>query len=307
MTSFNDYLIRTISERGNILGLACVTTDLVNTARIIHETSITATAALGRALTAGALMASLLKRDQRLSFKIEGDGPLKKIIVEADRSGHVRGFVGNPHVDIPPRNGKIEVGNAVGKNGTVTVIKDLGTKGPVTGIVRLVTGEIAEDLTYYYAESEQIPTAIGLGVYVNPDGSVRAAGGFLIQTLPPTDERTIDELIDRIGKLKSVTEHLIAGKKEEDLVSLIFGPMPYHVLERYPLYFQCRCDRKMIEKVILALGEEEIASIIEEKGETDITCEFCRKSYHFTKDEFENLLKNKISHEPEQEKKREGT
>ncbi|MCX7817451.1 MAG: Hsp33 family molecular chaperone HslO [Syntrophales bacterium] len=294
MTSYNDRLIRVISEKGNVLGLACATTHLTNEARTIHKTSITATAALGRALTGGALMASLLKRDQRLSFKIEGDGPLRKIIVEADRNGYVRGFVGNPQVEIPPKNGKIDVGSAVGKNGTLTVIKDLGTKSPLTGIVRLITGEIAEDLTYYYAESEQIPTAIGLGVYVNPDGSVKAAGGFLIQTLPPIDERTTDELIDRISKIKTVTEHLLAGKTEEDLISLIFGPIPYHILERYPLYFRCRCDRKMIEKVILALGEEEISSIIEERGEAEITCEFCRQNYYFNKHELENLLKIKL-------------
>ena len=223
-----NYVVRVISENGRVLGLACITTDLVEEACQLHCASATASAALGRALTGGALMASLLKKDQRLALKFEGNGPLKKIIVEADHAGTVRGFAAVPDADLPPRGKKLDVSGVLGKEGFLTVIKDLGAKEPYTGIVGLRTGEIAEDLAYYFAESEQIPTAMGLGVFVEPPVRVTAAGGFLIQTLPPPDEAIVDGLVQRIGKMQSVTELLRKGHTPEEMLEMIFADIPFH-------------------------------------------------------------------------------
>lgn len=286
----DSYIVRVMSDGGQILGLAGVTTALVDEARRLQHTSVTATAALGRALTGGALMASLLKRDQRLALKIEGNGPLKKIIVEADSNGDVRGFVGDPAVELPPRGEKIDVAGAVGKEGFLTVMKDLGAKEPYSGIVRLRTGEIAEDLAYYFAESEQIPTAMALGVYVEPTGAVSAAGGFLIQTLPPPDTELVDRLIDRIGRMATVTRNLRNGSSPEKILEMIFGDIPFHVLEKKGLALRCTCSRARIERVIISMGPEEIAEMIREQGEAAVTCEFCRTTHHFHRDDLEKLL-----------------
>ncbi|HOF06320.1 MAG TPA: Hsp33 family molecular chaperone HslO [Syntrophales bacterium] len=283
-------LVRIISEDGGILGLACDTTALVEEARRLHEASEAATAALGRALTGGALMAVLLKRDQRLAIKIEGNGPLRKIIVEADSDGAVRGFVGDPTVVLPPRGEKIDVAGAVGKEGFLTVIKDLGAKEPYSGIVRLRTGEIASDLAYYFAESEQIPTAMALGVYVEPTGAVSAAGGFLVQTLPPPDEGRIARLEERIGGLAPVTGMLRSGHTPETILAAIFGDIPYHVLEKKTLRLRCTCSRDRIERVVISLGPAEIAALIADPGEAVITCEFCRAVHRFSRPDLERLL-----------------
>jgi molecular chaperone Hsp33 len=286
-----NYVVRVISEKGNILGLACVTTDLVNDACHLHGTSATASAALGRALTGSALMASLLKRGQHLALKFEGNGPLKKIIVEADNDGTVRGFVGVPDVELQPRGEKLDVSGALGKEGFLTVIKDLGAKEPYNGIVKLRTGEIAEDLAYYFTESEQIPTAMGLGVFVEPSGTVSAAGGFLIQTLPPPDEHLVDILIDRLGSMPTVTQLLRSGHSPESLLEMILEGIPFHRLETKELLLQCACSRERIERVLISLGCEEMADLIEECGETAVTCEFCRTAYRFDRHDLESLLK----------------
>lgn len=285
-----DHVVRAVSNRGNILGLACVTTQLVHEACRLHDASVTASAALGRTLTGGALMASLLKRDQRLAIKVEGSGPLKKVIVEADSDGAVRGFVGDPAVELPPRGDKIDVSGAVGKEGLLTVIKDLGAKEPYSGVVKLRTGEIAEDLAYYFAESEQIPTAMGLGVFVAPTGAIGAAGGFLIQTLPPPDEAMVDRLIERIGGLGPVTRNLQNGHTPETLLEMILGDIPYHILEKKPLSLRCTCNRARIERVLISLGTREMSGMIREPGEAEVTCEFCRTAYHFDRQALEQLL-----------------
>ncbi|MDD5168932.1 MAG: Hsp33 family molecular chaperone HslO [Syntrophales bacterium] len=286
----NDYVVRAISEKGNILGLACITTDLVEEACRLHCAAPTASAALGRALTGGALMASLLKLGQRLAIKFEGSGPLKKIIVEADYEGTVRGFVAEPDIELPPRGEKLDVSGALGKEGFLTVIKDLGAKEPYSGIVRLRTGEIAEDLAYYFAESEQIPTAIGLGVYVEPPGRVAATGGFLIQTLPPPDEALVDQLVERISAMESVTQLLRRGQTPEDILGSIFASIPFRIMEKKKLSLKCTCSRERIERVIISLGKEEIAGMIAEQGAADVACEFCRTTYHFDERDLRTLL-----------------
>ena len=285
-----NYMVRVISNALNVLGLACVTTDLVNEACRLHGTSATASAALGRALTGGALMASLLKDGQRLALKFEADGPLKKIIVEADSSGAVRGFVGVPDVDVPLKEGKLDVAGAVGRNGFLTVIKDIGLKELYNGIVQLRTGAIAEDIAFYFTESEQIPSAVGLGVFVEPMGDISAAGGFLIQTLPPSDESVVDKLVTRLEGMPPVTQNLRSGKTPEDMLEIIFEGIPYHILEKRELFLKCTCSRERIERVLISLGKKDIADMIDAQGEAEVDCEFCRTRYHFNRAELEQLL-----------------
>ena len=208
----DDYLVRIIAKDHSVRALACITTHLVDEACRRQDAYPTAAAALGRGLTGGTLMGALLKAGQRVALKFDGNGPLKKIIVEAESNGLLRGYVAEPHVDLPLKAGKLDVASALGKDGLLTVIKDLRMKEPYQGIVQLFTGEIAEDLAFYLAESEQIPSAVGLGVFVEPDRTVSAAGGFLIQSLPSVNEEVIDRLIERIPQLPPVTELLRGGK-----------------------------------------------------------------------------------------------
>lgn len=285
-----DYLVRAISEKANVIGLACVTTGLAEEARRIHGTSRTASAALGRALSGGLLMGALMKKGQRLALKFEGNGPLKKIIVEADNDGTVRGFVGVPEAEVPFKDEKLNVSGALGSQGLLTVIKDLGLKEPYQGVVNLLSGEIGEDIAFYYSESEQIPSAVGLGVFVEPDGKVSAAGGFLIQTLPPTEARMVDRLIENIRKTPRVTDFFRDGKIPEALLADLFSGTTCHVLGRTPLFFRCRCSRERVEKILVALGKVELSKMIDEQGKAEVTCEFCRTGYHFSRKELENLL-----------------
>jgi molecular chaperone Hsp33 len=285
-----DYLVRIITENKNIRAMACVTTNLVNEGRARHGTYPTATAALGRALTGGELMGALLDGDQRVALKFEGDGPLKKIIVEAQSNGTVRGYVEQPEVELPPKNGKLDVAGALGTQGYLTVTKDLQLKKPYMGVVQLYTGEIASDLAYYLTESEQIPSAVGLGVFVEPDGHVSAAGGFLLQSLPPSDEELIDTLAGRIENMQPVTRQLREGKLPEDLLADIFRDVSFTILEKKPLSFVCTCSRQRIEQALIALGHEEIRRIIKDDDIVDITCQFCRKQYVFDREELEQIL-----------------
>lgn len=286
-----NYLVRCISQRGDVLGLACVTTGIVNEACRLHGTYVTASAALGRALTGGALMGALLKNDQRLALKFEGNGPLKKIIVEADNEGNLRGFVGVPEIDLPLNEGKIDVAGALGRAGFLTVMKDLGFEEPYRGIVQLRTSEIAEDLAYYFTESEQIPSAVGLGVFIEPDGSVSAAGGFLIQSLPPSNEEVVDTVIQHIDNMPALSSFFRSGKTPEELLELLFEGIPFHILEKRNLTYRCTCNREIIKRVLMSLGRDEIESIARELGETEIFCEFCRTAYHFSRKELDHLIK----------------
>ncbi|MDO8444638.1 MAG: Hsp33 family molecular chaperone HslO [Deltaproteobacteria bacterium] len=287
-----DYLVRIITRAGNIRAMACVTTGLVNEARKRHNTFPTASAALGRALTGGVLMGAMLKTGQKVALKFEGSGPLKKVIVEADSNGTVRGYVGVPDVYMVKEDGKLDVAGAVGKAGFLTVTKDIGLKEPYKGMVQLYTSEIAEDLAFYLTESEQIPSAVALGVYVEPDTSISAAGGFLIQTLPPQDNELIDLLINRAGKLPPVTKLLREGRTPEGILDLLFANIPYDILEKRTLAFQCSCSREKIERALISLGREELTSMIEGQEGAEVKCEFCRNNYSFTNGELENLLNN---------------
>jgi len=291
MQPMENYLVRVISEKMNVLGMACVTTNLVDNACHLHGASPTACAALGRALTGASLMAALLKEDQRLALKFEADGPLKKIIVEADNSGTVRGFVAVPDAEMPLKEGKLDVSGALGRDGFLTVMKDIGLGEPYKGIVKLRTGGIAEDIAFYFAESEQIPSAVGLGVFVEPTGVVSASGGFLIQSLPPSDEEMVGKLIARLENMPPVTQILRSGRTPEDMLEIIFEGIPYHFLDNRELILKCTCNRERIERVLISLGSKDIAAMIAEHGEAEVTCEFCRGRYQFNREELELLLK----------------
>jgi molecular chaperone Hsp33 len=285
----SDYLVRSITKDGSIRGLAVVSTDLVEEARRRHRAFPTAAAALGRALTGGALLGAGLKTGQRVALKFEGDGPLKKIVVEAESNGAVRGFVGEPGVHLPPKNGKLDVAGALGRTGLLTVSKDLRLKEPYQGIVQLVSGEIAEDLAFYLAESEQVPSALALGVYVDTHGRVIAAGGFLIQTLPPVQEEVLNPLIARIQKLPPVTDLLRAGSSPEAILAAMYVDLPYTILEKYALAWQCSCSRERVEKALLTLGRAELVNLAAQEKAVTITCEFCRQEYSFKQGDLQRL------------------
>lgn len=235
-------------------------------------------------------MGALLKSGQRVALKFEGHGPLKKIVVEAESNGLVRGYVAVPAVSLPPRQRKLDVAGALGKEGFLTVTKDLRMKEPYTGIVKLYSGEIAEDLAFYLVESEQIPSAVGLGVFVEPDGNVAAAGGFLIQSLPPSNEAIIDKLAGHIKGLPPITELLLGGKTPEDLLELMFADVPFTTLEKLALAFQCSCSRERVERALISLGRKELAALLEQHEETAVTCEFCHENYVFSRADLERLL-----------------
>jgi len=285
-----DYMVRIITETENVRALACVTTGLVDEARRRHGTWPTASAALGRALTGGALLGALLKTGQRLALKFEGNGPLKKIIVEAESNGAVRGYVGAPQVQMVNEAGKLDVAGALGGAGFLTVTRDLGLKEPYKGMVQLYTSEIAEDLAYYLTESEQVPSAVGLGVFVEEDNRVSAAGGFLIQTMPPADERVIERLMDQIGSLPPITQLLREGKSPEQMLEQLFTGIPYMTLEKRMLAFRCTCSREKIEKVLISLGKDELSELKERDENTEVTCEFCSERYSLNREELQRLL-----------------
>ncbi|MDD5207485.1 MAG: Hsp33 family molecular chaperone HslO [Desulfobacterales bacterium] len=285
-----DYLVRIMARDVNIRGVACVTTNLVDEARKRHGTSPTASAALGRALTGGALLGSLLKKEQRVALRFEGNGPLRKILVEADSRGAVRGYVGAPDADLPPRNGKLDVSGVLGRKGLLVVTKDLRMKEPYSGMVELRSGEIAEDLAHYLAESEQIPSAVALGVYVEPDKSVTAAGGFMVQSFPPRNEEMVEEMIRQIGKIPPVTDLLRRGKSPEQVLEQIFQGMPFDFLLQHDLSFECGCSKERVERALITLGRDEIATILENLGQADVRCEFCLQSYHLSGRELRGLL-----------------
>jgi molecular chaperone Hsp33 len=284
-----DYLVRVVTKTGNVQGIACITTQLVQTACHTHQTSPTASVALGRALTGGAMMGALLGEDQRVALKFEGNGPLKKILIEANRRGEVRGYVGVPNAEVPLKHNKLDVASAIGHAGFLTVTKDLGLKKPYEGIVQLYTSEIGEDLAFYFMESEQIPSAVGLGVFIEPDGTVSASGGFLLQSLPPANEKLIEQLVHQIGQLPPLTEFLKSGQRPEDLLTLIFADIPFDLTETQALTFRCSCSQDRMERALIALGPKDLANLSAE-GDAEIVCEFCRKQYLFTQEQLHQLL-----------------
>lgn len=291
----SDYIIRGTAANDSIRAFCATTRDMVETARINHNTSPVVTAALGRLLTAGAMMGSMLKSEKDLlTLKLQGAGPMKGITVTADANANVKGYPLNPEVIIPANDkGKLDVAGAIGV-GILSVIKDLGLKDPYVGQVELISGEIAEDLTYYFATSEQVPSAVALGVLMNRDNTVRCAGGFIIQVLPGADDDILDKLEAKLKGLPSFTSMLDAGKTPEDIMNDILGDMGLNIMEQVPTAFKCNCDKKRVEKVIISLGKQELDSIIADGEPIEVKCQFCNKAYEFDIDELKILKKSAV-------------
>ena len=285
-----DTLQRVISSSGNFFGIACDTTDLVAEACRRHDVGPTAAAALGRALTGAVLLAALLKDEQSVMLRFEGNGPLGKIITEAGYSGWARGYVANPRAEVPLRNGKIDVAAGLGRAGFLTVTKDIGMEKKYGGTVQLFTGEIGEDIAYYLSESEQIPSAIGLGVHLQPNGSIAAAGGFLVQSLPPADEELIAAIERQINGLASVTEMLREGKSPADILAILFAAIPHQFTTSTQLTYTCSCSREKMERAVFSLGNAEINYLLNSDSGVEVQCEFCRDSYRFTNKDMEKML-----------------
>jgi len=287
----NDYMIRAIAAEGQIRAFAVTMRDSVEEARSRHNTSPVATAALGRLLSAGAMMGSMMKGDQdTLTLKIQGDGPIKGLTVIADSHGNVKGFAHEPEVLIPANaQGKLDVAKALGI-GLLTITRDIGLREPYVGTSILVTSEIAEDLTYYFATSEQTPSSVGLGVLMNKNNTVKQAGGFILQLMPDVSEETISHLERKIGEIISVTSMLDAGMNPEQILELILGEFNLEILETAPVRFQCDCSKKKIARAILTLGEADLTELIQEYQPVETHCDFCNTSYWFEPEELQELL-----------------
>ena len=288
----NDYMIRATAADGQIRAFAATTKEMVETAKNAHNTSPIATAALGRLMTAAAMMGSDLKGEgELLTLRIEGDGPIGGLLVTADGKGDVKGYAFNPDVMLPPNaQGKLDVGGSLGL-GVLSVIKDIGLKEPYVGQTQLITGEIAEDLTYYFATSEQVPSSVALGVLMNKDNTVRQAGGFIIQLLPGASDEIIDRLEAKLSGISSITSLLDAGKTPEEVLTDILGEFGLEILKKMPVQFHCDCERSRVEKAIISIGRKEIQDMIDEGKEIEVNCQFCNKHYKFSVDELGEMLK----------------
>lgn len=290
-----DYMIRATAADQQIRAFAATTRETVEKAREYHNTSPVATAALGRLLSAGAMMGAMMKGEKDLlTIQVKGDGPIGSVTVTADSSGGVKGYAANPQVLLPANlAGKLDVGGAVGK-GTLRVIKDLGMKEPYTGQCELQTGEIGDDLTYYFAVSEQVPSSVGLGVLLNRENTVRQAGGFIIQLMPFTSEEVIQKLEDKLAGLHSVTALLDQGMTPEDMLNELLGDFGVEITERVPVEYRCGCSRERIEKALISIGKKELQEMISEGKTIEVNCQFCGKSYSVTVEELRELLKRAV-------------
>lgn len=292
----NDYIIRASAADNQIRAFAATTKDMVEHARSIHGTSPVATAALGRLLTAGSIMGSMMKgEDDILTLQIKGSGPIGGITVTADSKSTVKGYVYHPEVIIPANDkGKLDVGGAIGA-GILSVIKDLGLKEPYTGQTHLVSGEIAEDIAYYYATSEQVPSVVALGVLMNKDNTVRQAGGFIIQLMPFAEDSVIDRLEKKVGEITSITALLDQELTPEMILEHILGEFDLELMDKLPTSFECNCTKKKVEKAIISIGQKDINEMIEEDKPIEVNCHFCNTHYHFSVEELRVLLNSSKS------------
>jgi molecular chaperone Hsp33 len=286
----NDYLVKALAYDGQIRAYAVQTTDIVTEAQQRHQTWRTASAALGRSLTAGVMMGAMLKGEDKLTIKIDGGGPIGVILVDSNAKGEVRGYVTNPQVDFEANeHGKLDVRRAVGTDGTMTVVKDVGLRDFFSGQVPLVSGELGEDFTYYFATSEQVPSSVGVGVLVNPDDTILAAGGFIFQLMPGVEEETITKVENRLKEIPPISKLVQKGLTPEEILIELFGEEHVNVLERMEVKFQCICSRERFSNAIISLGTGEIEEMIVEDGQAEAHCHFCNEKYLFTKEELEVL------------------
>lgn len=292
MSVDKDHILRISLRQGRLRALIATAKDTVQEAHQRHDTSAVASAALGRLLIAGGMMGTFLKeKEDLITLRIKADGPLGGALVTANNQGEVKGYVGNPHAEVANYgNGKLNVAGVIGQ-GHLTVTRD-GYGEPYQSTVALQSGEVAEDITYYFAQSEQTPSVVALGVLVERDLSIRAAGGFIVQLLPGADEEDICFLEERLRDLPAVTSLLDQGLQPKDIALRLFAPEDFQVLERLPLTFTCHCNRQRVEKALISLGKEELAAMIAEDGEAEINCHFCNSTYVFSNDELQTLCEN---------------
>ena len=302
MQEYKDYMIRAVAADAQIRAFAITSRDLTETARKAHNTRPIATAALGRAMSGALMMAEMLKGPRDLlTIQIDGDGPMQGLVVTADNQGRVKGYVKKTDVILPPNEqGHLNVGGAIGR-GTLTVIRDMNLKDPYIGQIPLVTGEIAEDLTAYYAQSEQIPSSVGLGVLMNKDNTVKRAGGFVVQLMPFADEGVIGKLENNIRRIKSVTHILDEDSRPEHLLDTVLEGFDIQITSREDVSFYCNCSRERFERGLILLGREELENIIADGKEIELACQFCNRRYTYTPDEVKKLLPRTAA------SKREGT
>lgn len=293
MQEYKDYLVRATAADGQVRAFAATTRNLVERARQIHETSPIATAALGRLLTGGAMMGSMMKGEKDLlTLQIRGDGPIGGIVVTADSSARVKGYVHQPLVMLPPsKEGKLDVGGAVG-HGTLQVIRDIGMKEPYVGQVDLVSGEIAEDLTCYFAISEQVPSSVALGVLMNKDNTVKQAGGFIIQLMPFAEESVIARLEQKLTEVTRVSSLLDEGMTPEEILQYVLADFEPKILDQMPTQYYCNCSKERVEKAVISIGKKDIQEMIEEGKPIEVNCHFCDKKYGFTVTDLQNMIRH---------------
>lgn len=286
----SDYLVKALAFEGQVRAYAVRTTDTVSEAQKRHQTWPTASAALGRAMSASVMLGAMLKGENKLTVKIDGGGPIGVILVDSNAKGQVRGYVTNPqtHFDLN-QQGKLDVARAVGTNGNLSIVKDLGLREHFSGQTELISGELGEDFTYYLVSSEQVPSAVGVGVLVNPDNSILASGGFIIQLMPGTSEETITVIEEKINNMTPVSKLIEKGLTPEELLMEILGAENLKFLETLPVEFKCQCSKERFERAIISLGEKEITEIIEDEGQAEAMCHFCNSSYKFSKEELESM------------------
>ena len=287
-----DYMVRATAANAQIRAFACTTRETVETARAAHNTSPVVTAALGRLLSAGVMMGSMLKGDDELiTLQIKGDGPIGGLTVTADRNGHVKGYANVPDVILPANaQGKLDVGGAVGA-GVLSVIRDMGLKDPYVGQTDLQTGEIAEDLTYYFANSEQVPSSVGLGVLMEKDNTVKTAGGFIIQMMPFAEDATISQIEENLKLVTSVTELLDKGYTPEQLLEELLGNVGLEITDTMPTRFYCNCSKERVEQAVASVGKKDIQEMINDGKPIEVKCHFCNTAYHYSVEELKNILK----------------
>ncbi len=285
-----DYIVRATAANAQVRAFACTTRNMVETARKAHDTSPVVTAALGRLLSAGAMMGAMLKGEKDvLTLQIKGDGPVNGLTVTADSKGNVKGYANVPDVILPANSvGKLDVGGAVGK-GELSVIKDMGLKEPYVGQTALQTGEIGDDLTYYFATSEQVPSSVGLGVLMERDNTVKQAGGFIIQLMPFAEDAVIDRLEGNLSKIKSVTSLLDAGNTPEQMLELLLDGLQPEITDTMQTAFVCDCSKQKVEKALISIGKKELKNMIDDGKEVEVNCQFCNSHYQFTIEELKAL------------------
>lgn len=288
-----DYLVKAIAYNDQVRAYAVITTETVGEAQRRHQTWPTASAALGRSMTASVILGAMLKGEEKITVKIDGGGPIGTILVDANTKGEVRGYVTNPqtHFDLNAQ-GKLDVQQAVGTNGMLTVSKDIGLQQPFVGHVPLISGELGDDFTSYIVHSEQVPSSVGVGVLVNPDQTIQAAGGFIIQLLPGTNDETITRIEERLKEIMPISSMVEQGMTPEQILEQVLGAENVKFLEKMPIHFQCQCSKERITNAIVSLGSEEIQDMIQTDGKADAQCHFCNENYHFSKKDLELLLED---------------